>query len=357
MSRVSARVMVWVVLAMLAVGGLGCDDEGGTQQVPSCLEGQVFDESIQACAYPPGDFGDEDVDSSPDSSQFDDTNTAPPDTTPPDTTPPDMGIDPSCDEDNDKVLSIACGGTDCDDNNPRRSPNVIEACDAIDNDCDEQVNEFLDCGFYAHTARELFFIDPFSLSLSKIADLPRFGGLDLTDIDTHPDGTLYGVTQEGLFVYVASANRWFPVDTFDTRIDNANGLAFDGLGIGFITAAGRVYSYDVPANASGVVGDMGGDFYSSGDCVVNKSNTLFMTSRRVQGNDVLVQIDRQTAQATEIGPTGFGRIYGLTFAYGTLYGLTGAGQLLEIDFNTGAATLLHTFDGQGWYGAASAPGR
>ncbi len=42
------------------------------------------------------------------------------------------------DNDNDGHPSAACGGDDCDDNNPRRNPGVREVCDALgnDEDCD-----------------------------------------------------------------------------------------------------------------------------------------------------------------------------------------------------------------------------
>jgi len=50
------------------------------------------------------------------------------------------------DNDGDGVDDINCGGTDCDDNNPNRSPNIPEntlsRCeDGIDNDCDFDVDE------------------------------------------------------------------------------------------------------------------------------------------------------------------------------------------------------------------------
>jgi hypothetical protein len=40
------------------------------------------------------------------------------------------------DRDRDGVLSVSSGGTDCDDRNAAISPNAVEICDGIDNDCD-----------------------------------------------------------------------------------------------------------------------------------------------------------------------------------------------------------------------------
>ena len=54
---------------------------------------------------------------------------------------------------------------------------------------------------------------------------------------------------------------------------------------------------------------------------------------------------------------GFDEVFGLTAAWGTLYGLTTAGELIRIDERTGQGTGIMTFDGVTWWGAASTPGR
>ena len=151
---------------------------------------------------------------------------------------------------------------------------------------------------------------------------------------------------------------WVEVEAFDTAINFATGFAFDGVGVGFVTANEDLYSIDIENGVSGIVGQLGGPPYqSSGDCVVNKFNTLFMTSRHTSGEDTLVSIDRATAVTTELGPIGFDEVFGLTFAYGKLYGMTRAGDLIDIDPNTGAGTLLKSFTGLSWYGSASTPNR
>jgi alpha-tubulin suppressor-like RCC1 family protein len=73
------------------------------------------------CTSPPAPMPDASMDAEP-------TDTAQP--------RPDTGV---CeDQDNDGHPSAACGGDDCDDNNPRRNPGVREVCDGlgVDEDCD-----------------------------------------------------------------------------------------------------------------------------------------------------------------------------------------------------------------------------
>lgn len=47
------------------------------------------------------------------------------------------------DEDRDGDPAFACGGTDCDDREPRRSGKATEICDEVDNDCDGVVDDGL----------------------------------------------------------------------------------------------------------------------------------------------------------------------------------------------------------------------
>ena len=108
-----------------------------------------------------------------------------------------------------------------------------------------------------------------------------------------------------------------------------------------------------------LVGNMGPSFNSSGDCVVDKSDGLFMTSNGsgATNGDDLVQISTITGEATVVGSTGFSGIYGLTAAWGKMFGFTGSGQLILLDNETAEGTLLETYSGMSFYGAASSPVR
>ncbi len=52
------------------------------------------------------------------------------------------------DQDGDSAISMTCGGADCDDMDPLRSPLLSEACDAVDNDCDERIDEGVSFTYY-----------------------------------------------------------------------------------------------------------------------------------------------------------------------------------------------------------------
>ena len=70
----------------------------------------------------------------------------------------------------------------------------------------------------------------------------------------------------------------------------------------------------------------------------------------------MIYVDPSTMQAVLVGNTGFDAIYGLTAAFGNLYGLNSVGKLLLINPDTAETVELHDFP-LSFYGAASSPNR
>ncbi len=265
------------------------------------------------------------------------------------------------------VEGYARGFGDCDDDERQRSPNGIEFCDALDNNCNGAVNEGLTCDFFANTRNDLMLIDPFEKTLQRA--LPNVdnsatvsegndNNVSFQDLETHPDGRLFAITRQQLYEY--RVGSWIPAsqELGADGIGDANGFAIDRDGNGFVTAENRLYTVNMDTGAATLVGEMDQDVYSSGDCVVNKGNTLFMTSKTQGEPDRLVAINRLTAEATLLeSDTGFDKIFALTAAWGILFGLTGDGELLELDERTGEGRLITTFTDEVFFGSASTPDR
>ena len=253
---------------------------------------------------------------------------------------------------------------DCNDQDSSVSPSLPEICDDKDNDCDDNLNQGIACEFFVHSREELYRVDPFKLTISfdGLIDTPD----PLLDIDTHPDGRLFGISARSLFVYEYDTNQdlwtWREVGPLQESLQGANGLAIDRFGKAFATARNEIYEIDIETGRASAPGVLMGNVFSSGDCVINKGNSLFMTSKDTASgsdrNDELVNVNATNNTTRVIGLTNHQRIYGLTAAWGRLYGVTSGAELIEINQGTGASTLLKKFNNVStFYGAASSPSR
>lgn len=330
---------------------------GSEEATTTCDVGETFNPITATCdlartSNPLPDFGSADTGALTDTDQDTHSDMQ--------TDPPDMGADSepdvpvmSCtrDADQDGHIAVECGGDDCDDLNASRSPSLGEICDELDNDCNTQVNDGITCSFYAHSDTTLYRLDPFQLTLDSVGALPG-----LFDIDTHPDGTLYGLSPDFLYRFDAANSQWNRLpQALGADVGNANGMAIDSDGKVFITSGNKLYTADLTTGVAQFKGNMGGFYQSSGDCVVTKQDVLYMTSSHTF-TDSLVVVDGIDAMTTSVGETGFNGIWGLTSAWGRLWGVTSSGDLVEINRNNGTATRVHNFAAS-FYGAASTPDR
>ncbi|MGM0558293.1 MAG: MopE-related protein [Myxococcota bacterium] len=360
------RAVGFLLVFVACLSLSACSDDSGGSGERDCGLGEVYNPIDNVCepevrggddsgSDAASDGASEDAsegDAGPDTADAGETDTAEDEDASDDSgTDNDTGDCP--DDDGDGYLAQRCGGDDCDDANPAVNPGRPEICDDLDNNCSGEVNDGLTCGFYAHTSSDLYIVDPFQKTASPVTSVPG-----LFDIDTHPNGTLYGITSSSLYTFDDASDDWNLVGSLGTPATTTpNGLAIDTRGTAYMTASNNVYTVDLATGDSTLIGSMGSGYNSSGDCVINKDDTLFMSSNHALQGDVLILIDTTDASGREVGQTSFNEIYGLTAAWGRMYGLTGAGQLIEIDSGTGQATLVHTFAGKSWYGAASTPNR
>ncbi|RDV37857.1 hypothetical protein DV096_12145 [Bradymonadaceae bacterium TMQ3] len=353
---------------------VGCGSDSTASTTPTCSADELLDQQANACV--PRNGGDES-----DAGDDNDTDIAPDVDLEPDADDEPDTPGPECDADNDGVLSYACGGADCNDNDPFTYPGAIEICDGKDNTCNGLIDEGVSCSFFAHTSDGLYSINPFEGTADRESDLVDWDGnlVRLLDIDTHPNGVLFGVTRNDLYAFYDAENVWIRVAWMGgADIGEPNGLAIDGFGTAYVTAENSFLKFDL-AEVEALLNEYGFDemafddlvlspeeiivtgddtYISSGDCVVNKQNTFYMTSKHDREQDHLVEIDRSTGDAINRGPTGFDRIYGLTAGWSKLFGITSSGELLEINAADGSAELIHDFgDSKRWYGSASTPQR
>ena len=263
----------------------------------------------------------------------------------------------NCDEDSDGDLSLECGGTDCDDQDPFVSGQRLEVCDFIDNNCDDRrrINEGLDCTIYVHTSTELFKLDPFTTAPPLyVGEVPG-----IVDFDTSSDGSLFGISSSKLYVFGDTNRTWSEVGIGFETDGFANGFAIDQSGTAYISAGFNLYRINLYSGLEELIGDFGTSVQSSGDLVINKDNSLFMTSRLrdSETTDRLVVLNPATGTPTIVGDTGFDKIFGLAFAWGNLFGFTDQGEVLLIDPYTADTELLTQHPGYVFYGSASSPER
>jgi hypothetical protein len=365
MKRASTQTLSALSLACVILFVFACADEppvgagGDTGRVEDLSQDALRDTGVQ----PDTVFTDESPDeggaevgpdvSSDGGADVDDTAPDGPDGGTPDLLG-DLGADlATCaDNDNDGYNAESCGGRDCDDDNRFVNPGFGEGCDFVDNNCDGQVNEGLNCTFLAHTPDTLYRIDPFLNTAEAVTEAP-----DLWDMDTDPDGTLYAISEVALYRYNVRRAMWIEITPDVQAPGDTNGMAIDLSGIAYITSGNRLFTLDLETGQTRRVGSMGPGFESSGDIVINKGNSLYMSSRDGSETDYLVLIDAETGRARTVGPIGFNEVYGLTAAWGYLIGVTAKGEVISINSETGEGELLASYPDLAFGGSASAEER
>ncbi|MGZ3406207.1 MAG: hypothetical protein ACXVAN_07155 [Polyangia bacterium] len=214
---------------------------------------------------------------------------------------------------------------------------------------------------YAHADHVLYSIDVMAKTLVTVGpfNAPTVGsGEDtITDLAVGPDNTIYVVSKTNIY----TAN---PTDGHVTLLgpigtcgsDNvAMSLTPDGkLVLGdFKGAVCHVDTSTMPPTVT-QVGMLGQGMALSGDLVAVADGTVYGTGYLIADgntkgtglNNVLVKLDPSTGQMlSQIGPTGFPKLFGVAYAIGQVFGFThdGSGDVVTIDPKTGKGTLFNSF--------------
>jgi hypothetical protein len=249
-----------------------------------------------------------------------------------------------------------CVETDCDDNDRNRSSLVAEACSFVDENCDGNNNEGIDCRFLSHDRERFFMIDPFAETVTTVgsAALPGDGGL--LDVDLDVDGTLVAARNDGL--YAVEMDGTLTLQTDADAPTRTVGMAINSSGTRFLVNQDGEDSGAYQVSAAGVVTLVGNvePYQPSGDCVVLKNDDLLMSARGLEFGDpdVLVAVNATTGAPTLIGSIGYERVYGLSASFDWLFGTTLNGEVLLIDPSTGAGDVLFIDAEREFWGAANA---
>jgi hypothetical protein len=213
---------------------------------------------------------------------------------------------------------------------------------------------------YAHTATELYKVDPDTLAISRIGAFTFTTGSDqITDIAIDKNQLMIGIS-------FGSVYRIDPTTAAATRLSNGlsglfNGMSFvpadvigqtgDDVLVATRNSDGVVFRIDPMTGQATEIGNMGG-FSSSGDLVSVAQLGTLQTADNGLGADRLVRLAPGSFAATPVGgDIGFSDIWGVAFWKDKLFGFTDGGQFITIDPNTGVGTLVQG-NGPRWWGAA-----
>ncbi len=179
----------------------------------------------------------------------------------------------------------------------------------------------------------------------------------MTDLAVAPDGTIWVVSETAL--YTASST-----DGHVTAKGSLAACGSRGVALTF-TPDGKLYEGDFKGaiceiditGATPVVKPavmLSDDMALSGDMVAIGNGTVYGTlyklsdasGKGTQLSNVLGTIDVTTGAVTQIGATGYPKLFGTSFAHGKVIGFThdGTGHVVELDPTTGSGAPFATFN-------------
>ena len=226
---------------------------------------------------------------------------------------------------------------------------------------------------YAHSGATLYQMNSLTLATTTIGNMTGLGTQSLTDLAIDKNDRMVGITLDKLYDVdstngattlikdLSQAGNGFTSLSFVPK--DLNDPASDDILV-TATSTGDVFQIDPATGDTNLLGNYGttaaGQIRSSGDLFGVRGVGIYATVDvgDTPGNDFLAKIDPATWKATPIGVgTGFDRIFGLGFWGGKIYGFVDlmdqGGQMIQIDINTGAGTLLSSSDVR-WFGAGVA---
>jgi hypothetical protein len=209
---------------------------------------------------------------------------------------------------------------------------------------------------YAHSDTVLYVVDVNAKTLDTVGPFNAPGNDVITDLAVAPDNTIYVISNTA--IYTAS-----PTDGHVTMLGSLAACGSKGVAL-TTTPDGKLWTGDFmgtlcqidtaqspPAVLPPI--SMTSGMALSGDFVAVSNGTVFGTAYKktdsanqgTQLDNVLVKLDIATGTVSQIGATGYPKLFGVAFAASQVFGFThdGTGHVVTIDPASGTGTLFGTF--------------
>jgi hypothetical protein len=185
--------------------------------------------------------------------------------------------------------------------------------------------------YFSDDRNQLFRTDPVTFGAVKIGNL----SVQLTDLAVAPDGTLYGVSFDNLYL-VNSTNASLTL-IGALGVASMNALVFDTAGHAFAASdtSPGLYSVNIATGAATLIGNNG--LTSDGDLAFIDNHLYLATNQ-----NSFAELDTHTGSVISNVPDGIANLYGLAFSHGAMYGFAGS-SVYTIDPHSGASNLYTTY--------------
>ena len=212
---------------------------------------------------------------------------------------------------------------------------------------------------YAHSRDTLYAFSPMSLTVTTIGPFRTASGAApfMTDLAVDADGRVFSVSDTELWRVDPETAEVTRVGALDLGSDRLYALTFIAVGelsgsrevlVG-ATNEGFYHELDPDRGTATMLGRYPDGWQSSGDLVSVRGLGTFATVRRLDvDTDVLIRLDFSgdgSSTATVVGEIRdgtrtFRELFGLGYWGRSLYAFSNAGELLEIDRETGAGSVV-----------------
>jgi len=265
------------------------------------------------------------------------------------------------------------GYFDCDDQDCFGSPDCdggddddATGDDDDDDDDDDDATTAFGAYIYAHTSAALYAVEPeppYTATLvGSFTGLNPLWSQGITDIAVDQLGNMYAV---GFFEIYSVDLDTAACDEIFTSTDILgpimNSMTFLADGTLLVGGGSDWWIFDPDSGQRTHQGSFPGGWIFAGDMVGLPDGLLYnlMSDSGEEADPTsLVVLDMDTGDTEEVGPTGYGAMYGVAYYNSNqqIYGFTEGGEILLIDPATGDATVVDS-GGPAWWGATTNPAR